>query len=124
MTNTTLSEEVTVLWCAEGEEELSNGSKISGVLSTSIPGGQSRSSSFDQDISHFVVYSVEHRDSGGPRPPPGNGNGGGGDGNGGSSDGNGGGGNSGAPSKGGSPGGSGAVASSPPAIVGQPSVTG
>ena len=132
MTNTTSSEVATVSWCAEGEEELSNGSKISGVMSTSIPGGQSRSSSFDQDISHFVIYSVVHRDSGGPGPPPGNGNGGdddgnergddGGDGNGAGSDAKGGVGST--PSKGGGPGGSSAVAPSPPAIVGQPSVTG
>jgi hypothetical protein len=131
MTNTTTSEMATVLWCAEGEEELSNGSKISGVVSTSIPGGQSRSSSFEHDISHFIIYGVEHQESGGPQPPPGNGNGGGGDGDGG---GDGGGDNGGAPSKGGGrPGASGAaapppavgaVAPPPPAIVDQPTVTG
>jgi hypothetical protein len=124
MTNTTTSEMVSVSWCAEGEEELSNGSKISGVLSTLIPRGQSRSSSFDHDISHFVVYSVLHLDSGGPGPPPGNGDGGGGDGNGGGSDKNGGGDDGGTPSKGGGSGRSGALAPPPPAIVSKPSVTG
>jgi hypothetical protein len=124
MTNTTTSEMVSVSWCAEGEEELSNGSNISGVMSTSIPREQSRSSSFDHDISHFVVYSVLHLDSGGPGPPPGNDDGGGGDGNGGSSDGNGRGDDRGSPSKGGGSGGSGALAPPPPAIVSQPSVTG
>jgi hypothetical protein len=126
MTNTTTSETVTVSWCAEGEEELSNGSNISGVSSTSILGGQSRSTSFDNDISLFVIYSVEHQGSGGPQPPPGNGGGGdGGDGDGG--DGR-------APSKGRGTGASGAsaappptigaVAPPPPTIVDQPSVTG
>jgi hypothetical protein len=127
MTNTTTSDIVTVSWCAEGNEELSNGSKISGVMSTSIPGGQSRSTSFDNAISLFVIYSVEHQGSGGPGPPPGNGGGGDGGDGGGDDDG-------GATSKGGGPGASdasappppaiAAVAPPPPTIVEQPSVTG
>ena len=129
MTNTTTSEIATVSWCAEGKKELSNGSNISGVMSTGIPGGQSWSSSFDQDISQFVIYSVVHQDSGGPGPPPpGNGNGGGGDGDGGHS--------GGSPPKGGGPAASsapapaappqatGAIAPPPPTIVDQPTVTG
>ena len=138
LANTTTSEMATVSWCAEGTEEFSNGSKSSGVMSTSIPGGESKSAFFDQDISRFVVYGVEHRDSGGPRPPPrprsGDGDDGGDGRDGGDrSGGGGGGGGSGAsgasaasqtPSNAGVPAGSGAVAPPPPAIVGQPTVTG
>jgi hypothetical protein len=121
MTNTTTSEMATVSWCAEGTGNPSNGGSFSDVMSTSIPGGESRSSSVDQEIGHFVVYSVVHQDSGGPGPPPGNG--GGGDGNGGSSDG-GGGDDRGTRSKSGRSGGSRALAPPPPGIVSQPSVTG
>ncbi len=108
MTNTT-SGTVTVSWCAKGGEKFSNGSKISGVRSTTIPAGQSRSSSFNQDVSNFVVYSVNGQNGNGGNPPPGNGNGGGG--GGGGDDGNGGG-----------PGGP--FAPPAPAIAGQPAVTG
>lgn len=131
MTNTTTSDMATVSWCAEGKEEFSNGSKISGLMSTSIPGGQSQSSFFDKDLNHFVVYSVEHVDSGGHGPPPrpGKGNGGGGDGDGGGGDGGSGGtqstgGSGGTLSTGGGAGGSGAVAPPPPVIVNEPTVTG
>lgn len=108
MTNTT-SGTVTVSWCAKGGEKFSNGSKISGVRSTTIPAGQSRSSSFNQDVSNFVVYSVDGQNGNGGNPPPGNGNGGGG----------GGGGDNG---NGGGPGGPFAPPAS--AIAGQPAVTG
>ncbi len=127
MTNTTTSEMATVSWCAEGNGNLSNGSNISGVMSTGIPGGESRSSTFDEDITRFVVYGVEHREGGGHRPPPRPGGGGGGedvggDGGGGSGGGSGGGG--GAPPIGSGSGGSGAVAPPPAAIPAQPTVTG
>lgn len=133
MTNTTTSEMATVSWCAEGNGNLSNGSNTSGVITTGIPGGQSQSSSFDEDITRFFVYSVEHRDSGGPRPPPGNGNGGGGDGDRGdgsergdgiAAGGAGGGGSGGTPPTGAGSGGSGAIATPPPAIPAGPTVTG
>ncbi len=120
MTNTTTDEKATVSWCAEGIGNPSNGGSISGVMSTNIPVGQSRSFSFDQEIGEFVIYSVVTY--GGIQPPPGNGNGGRDDG-GDRSDG-GDAGNAAAPPKGGSPGGSGVAAPPPPAIVGQPSVTG
>ena len=151
MTNTTTSEMANVSWCAEGSGNLSNGSNSSGVNSTSIPGGASWSSSFDQDISRFVVYSVKHRSSGGIEPSPGNGNGGGGDGggsdgggsdggdgggsdgggsdggasnSGGASSGSSSGGSGGTPSTAGAPGGSGTFAPPPAAIPAQPTVTG
>ncbi len=132
MTNTTTSEMATVSWCAEGNGNLSNGSNSSGVMSTGIPGGESRSSSFDEDISRFVIYSVEHREGGGHRPPPRPGSGGGGDGDGADRGGDGdvggsgaaGAGGAGTPSTVGGPGGTTAVAPPPPAIPAQPSVTG
>jgi len=120
MTNTTTDETATVSWCAEGAGNPSNGGSLSGVMSTTIPAGESRSFSFDQAIGDFVIYSVVT--SGGIRPPPGIGNGRGDD----RGDGSDGGdvGNAGAPPKGGSPGASGTVAPPPSAIVSQPSVTG
>lgn len=128
MTNTTTSEMATVSWCAEGSGNLSNGSNISGVMSTDIPGGESQSSTFDGDITRFVVYGVEHREGGGHRPPPRPGTGGGGDGDVGGEGGGGssGGGSSagGAPPIGGGSGGPGAVAPPPAAIPAQPTVTG
>ncbi len=69
MTNTT-GGTVTVTWCAKGGEKFSNGSHISGVRSTTIPAGQTRSSSFNQDVSNFVVYSVQGGGGGGGPPPP------------------------------------------------------
>ncbi|HEX2267348.1 MAG TPA: hypothetical protein VHI97_03975 [Actinomycetota bacterium] len=108
MTNTT-SGTVTVSWCAKGGSKFSNGSFTSGVRSTTIPAGQSRSASFNQDVSNFVVYSVDGQNGNGGNPPPENGNGGGG----------GGGGDNG---NGGGPGGP--LAPPAPAIVGQPAVTG
>jgi hypothetical protein len=85
MTNTT-SGTVTGTWCAKGGSNFSNGGYTSGVRSTSIPAGQSRSASFNQGISHFVVYAAEGSGGNGgnppppgpPPPPPGNGGGGGG----------------------------------------------
>jgi hypothetical protein len=127
MTNTTTSDLATVSWCAEGEQELTAGSTISGVMTTTIPGGESRSSSFDHDIVRFIVYSVVHQDSGGPGPPPRPGNGGGGrdhDTTDGGGDRNRVSGNSATPSNGPGSGGTGALAPPPPVIAKQPSVTG
>ncbi|HEX2089995.1 MAG TPA: hypothetical protein VHI54_08755 [Actinomycetota bacterium] len=76
MTNTT-SGTVTVTWCAKGGSKFWNGGYTSGVRSTSIPAGQSRSASFNQGVSYFVVYGADGE--GGnppPPPPPPNGNGG------------------------------------------------
>ncbi len=127
MTNTTTSEMATVSWCAEGSGNLSNGSNTSGVMSSGIPGGESWSTSFDDDVSRLVIYGVEHQASGGHRPPPRPGSGGGGDGDvggegGGGSGGGGGGG--GTPPTGNGPGAPGAVAPPPAAIPAQPTVTG
>ncbi len=69
MTNNT-SGTVTVTWCAKGGEKFSNGSHISGVRSTTIPAGQSRSASFNQDVSYFVIYDVEGSNGNGGQPPP------------------------------------------------------
>ncbi len=85
---------VVVTWCAKGGQNFDDGDQTSGVRTTTLSVGQTRSFDFDQDVSYVVIYSVvEGGGNGGGPPGNGNGgNGGGGGGGGGDGDGDGGGG--------------------------------